>query len=44
MFMNTLKTGFLMFILIVLFVIVGQVFGGSQGALLGLLIAGGMSL
>ena len=43
MFMNTLKTGFLMFILIVLFVIVGQVFGGSQGALLGLLIAGGMS-
>ena len=43
MFINTMKTGFLMFILIVLFVIVGQVMGGSKGALLGLLIAGGMS-
>ena len=43
MFMNTLKTGFLMFILIILFVIVGQVLGGPRGALLGLLLAGGMS-
>ena len=43
MFINTMKTGFLMFVLIVLFVIVGQVIGGSKGALLGLLIAGGMS-
>ena len=43
MFMNTLKTGFLMFILIVLFVIAGQAIGGPRGALLGLLLAGGMS-
>ena len=43
MFMNTLKTGFLMFMLIVLFVIAGQALGGPRGALLGLLLAGGMS-
>ncbi|WP_369717480.1 zinc metalloprotease HtpX [Leptotrichia alba] len=43
MFMNTLKTGFLMLMLIVLFVIAGQALGGPRGALLGLLLAGGMS-
>ena len=43
MFINTMKTGFLMFGLVFLFVAIGGALGSKQGALIGLLIAGGMS-
>ena len=43
MFINTMKTGFLMFGLVFLFVAIGGILGNQQGALIGLLIAGGMS-
>ena len=38
-----MKTGFLMFGLVFLFVAIGGILGNQQGALIGLLIAGGMS-
>ena len=43
MFANSLKTGMLMFALIMLFTTIGGLLGNSSGALIGLLIAGGMS-
>ena len=43
MFANSLKTGMLMFTLIMLFTTIGGLLGNSSGALIGLLIAGGMS-
>ena len=43
MFINTMKTGFLMFGLVFLFVAIGGALGNQQGALIGLIIAGGMS-
>ena len=42
MFENSLKTGLLMTGLVALFVAIGGLFG-REGALIGLLIAGGMS-
>ena len=38
MFINTLKTGFLMFALVFLFTFIGGLLGNQQGALIGLLI------
>ena len=43
MFINTMKTGLLMFGLVFLFVAIGGALGNQQGALIGLIIAGGMS-
>ena len=43
MFINSLKTGFLMFALIAIFTAIGGALGDRSGALIGLLIAGGMS-
>ena len=43
MFANSLKTGMLMFALIMLFTAIGGMLGSSEGAFIGLLIAGGMS-
>ncbi len=43
MFMNSVKTGFLMFALVALFTFIGGLLGNENGALMGLLIAGGMS-
>jgi len=43
MFANSLKTGMLMFALIMLFTTIGGLLGNSSGALIGLLIAGGMN-
>ena len=43
MFMNSLKTGFLIFALVALFTFIGGLLGNEDGALIGLLIAGGMS-
>ncbi len=43
MLTNSLKTGFLMFALVALFTAVGGALGNQTGALIGLLIAGGMS-
>ena len=43
MFANSLKTGMLMFALIMLFTTIGGLLGNSSGALIGLLIAAGMS-
>lgn len=43
MFANSLKTGMLMFALIMLFTTIGGLLGSSEGAFIGLLIAGGMS-
>lgn len=43
MFINTLKTGFLMFTLVFLFTFIGGLLGNRQGALIGLLIAAAMS-
>ena len=43
MFINTLKTGFLMFALVFLFTFIGGLLGNQQGALIGLLIAAAMS-
>ena len=43
MFANSLKTGMLMFALIMLFTTIGGMLGSSEGAFIGLLIAGGMS-
>lgn len=43
MFMNSLKTGFLIFVLVALFTFIGGLFGNENGALIGLFIAGGMS-
>ena len=43
MFANSLKTGMLMFALIMLFTTIGGLLGNSGGAFIGLLIAGGMS-
>lgn len=43
MFMNSLKTGFLIFALVALFTFIGGLLGNENGALIGLLIAGGMS-
>ena len=43
MFINTIKTGFLMFGLVFLFVAIGGALGNQQGALIGLIIAGAMS-
>lgn len=43
MFANTMKTGLLMFGLVALFTAIGGLLGNQTGALIGLLIAGGMS-
>ena len=43
MFINTMKTGLLMFGLVFLFVAIGGALGSQKGAVIGLLIAGGMS-
>ena len=43
MFMNSIKTGFLMFGLVFLFTFIGGLLGNQDGALIGLLIAGAMS-
>ncbi len=43
MFQNKMKTFFLMATLIFLFMIIGSYLGGRQGALIGLLVAGGMN-
>ena len=43
MFTNTLKTGFLLFGLVALFTAIGGALGNQTGAMIGLLIAGGMS-
>ena len=43
MFINTMKTGLLMFGLVFLFVAIGGALGSQKGAIIGLLIAGGMS-
>lgn len=43
MFINTLKTGFLMFALVFLFTLIGGLLGSQKGVLIGLLIAGAMS-
>lgn len=43
MFMNSLKTGFLIFALVTLFTFIGGLLGNENGALIGLLIAGAMS-
>ena len=43
MFINTMKTGLLMFGLVFLFVAIGGALGIQQGAFIGLIIGGGMS-
>lgn len=43
MFMNSLKTGFLMLALVALFTAIGGAFGNESGAMIGLLIAAAMS-
>lgn len=43
MFTNSLKTGFLLFGLVALFTAIGGALGNQTGAMIGLLIAGGMS-
>lgn len=43
MFMNSVKTGFLIFALVFLFTFIGGLLGNQNGALIGLIIAGGIS-
>ncbi len=43
MLTNSLKTGFLMFSLVALFTAIGGALGNQTGALIGLIVAGGMS-
>ena len=43
MFGNQIKTALLMFVLVILFMALGNAMGGTQGALIGLVIAAGMN-
>ena len=43
MFGNQIKTALLMFVLVILFMALGNAMGGTQGAIMGLVIASGMN-
>ena len=43
MFGNQIKTALLMFVLVILFMALGDAMGGTQGAIMGLVIAAGMN-
>ena len=43
MFGNQIKTALLMFVLVILFMALGNAMGGTQGAMIGLVIAAGMN-